>query len=104
MPIQTADTADYYAATQVVHESAGCVIAVWQDISICIWGRSATLPLVLELENVRELVSSRYPKASSIHVLVNDAGLPSPDARKKLEEITVKSEARLLGVAKPLVA
>ena len=97
--MESANTANYYAATQIVHESQGCVIAVWQDISVCIWGRSATLPVVLELENVREHISSRYPKTSSIHVLVNDAGLPSPDARKKLEEITLKSETRLIGVA-----
>jgi hypothetical protein len=97
--MQMADTVDYHTATQIVHESDGCVIAVWQDISICIWGRSATLPLVLHLESVRERISSQYPRTSSIHVLVNDAGLPSPEARKKLEEITVKSEARLIGVA-----
>jgi hypothetical protein len=99
MSTQITDAADYHPATQIVHESDGCVIAVWQDISICIWGRSATLSLVLELERVRERISSQYPKTSSIHVLVNDAALPSPDARKKLEEITVKSEGRLIGVA-----
>jgi hypothetical protein len=85
--------------THIVHESSGCVLAVWQDISIGIWGRSATLPLVLELENVRRLISSAYPNTSSIHVLVNDAGMPEPDARRKLDEITNESELRLIGVA-----
>lgn len=99
MSSQAPGTTDYYPATRIAHESDGCVIAVWQDISIGIWGKSATLPLVLELEKVRELISSQYPRTSSIHVLVNDAGLPQPDARKKLEEITAKSEARLIGVA-----
>jgi hypothetical protein len=90
---------DYYAATKIAHESDGCLIAVWQDISIGIWGKSATLPLILELEKVRELISNAYPRTSSIHVLLNDAGLPRPDARKKLEEVTAKSESRLIGVA-----
>ena len=99
MSTQVTDPADYEAATQIVHESDGCVIAVWNDISICIWGRSATLSLILELENVRVRISQQYPRTSSIHVLVNEAGLPDPDARKKLEEITAKSEARLIGVA-----
>jgi hypothetical protein len=89
---------DYLTATQIVHESNGCLLAVWQDISIGIWGRSATLPLVLELENVRDRISSHYAKTSSIHVLVNDAGLPDPDARKKLDQITTASEQRLIGV------
>lgn len=99
MSTRNADTGNYLDATQIVHESSGCVIAVWQDISIGIWGRSATLPLVLELENVRNRISSRYPKTSSIHVLINDAGLPDPDARKKLDQITTESESRLIGVA-----
>lgn len=90
---------DYYSATRIAHESDGCLIAVWQDISIGIWGKSATLPLILELEKVRELISREYPKTSSIHVLLNDAGLPLPDARKKLEEVTAQSAARLIGVA-----
>lgn len=96
---EVADTADYHAETHIAHESNGCVIAVWKDISIGIWGRSATLPLIVELEKVRERVSGEYPKTSTIHVLVNDAGLPNPEARKKLEEITAEAEARLIGVA-----
>ncbi|HKU44040.1 MAG TPA: hypothetical protein VJR89_38025 [Polyangiales bacterium] len=93
------DLTDYAATTRIAYEGDGCVIAVWQDISMGIWGKSATLPLILELEKVRELISSQYPKTSSVHVLVNDAGPPQPDARKKLEEITAKSEGRLIGVA-----
>ena len=99
MSTQAAEASDYQTATQIVHESDGCVLAVWQDISIGIWGNSATLPLILELEKVRNRISVQYPKTSSIHVLVNDAGIPNPDARKKLEEITAESEARLIGVA-----
>jgi hypothetical protein len=99
MSSKNADAADYQAETQIVHEGNGCVIAVWQDISIGIWGRSATLPLVLQFESVRERISARYPKTSSIHVLVKDAGLPEPDARQKLEAITAKAERRLIGVA-----
>ena len=94
----SAEAADH-AAAQIVHETGDCVIAVWHDISIGIWGRSATLPLVLQLEKVRERIAGKYPRTSSIHVLVNDAGLPNPDARKKLEEITTEAEARLIGVA-----
>jgi len=94
-----ANPIDYQPATQLVHETDDCVIAVWHNISIGIWGRSATLPLVLQLENVRERISSTYPRTSSIHVLVNDAGLPQPDARKKLEQITAEAEARLIAVA-----
>ena len=94
-----AATTDYDTAMQIVHEANDCVIAIWQDISIGIWGRSATLPLVLHLETVRERISSQYPKTSSIHVLVNDAGLPQPDARKKLEQITAEAESRLIAVA-----
>lgn len=93
------DTTDYYPATQIVHESYGCLIAIWQDISIEIWGKSATLPLVLELENVRDRISAEFPKTSSIHLLVDNAGLPQPDARKKLEELTAEAEARLIAVA-----
>lgn len=92
-------SADYLSATEIVCETGGCIIAVWRDVSIGIWGRSATLPLVLELEKVRERISSRYPKTSSIHVLVNNAGLPNPDARSKLEDITAEAEARLIAVA-----
>jgi hypothetical protein len=99
MNLNSPEAADYYTATQIVCEANACLIAVWQDISIGIWGRSATLPLMLELENVRERISEQYPKTSSIHVLLNDAGLPDPDARKKLEEITAKAEGRLIGVA-----
>ena len=99
MDSRPAGITDYFAATQIIHQSSGCVIAVWQDISIGIWRRSATLPLVLELENVRDHISKRYPKTSSIHVIVDDAGLPEPDARAKLEEITTASEARLIAVA-----
>lgn len=94
-----AETADHSAAVTIIHESAGCVIAAWHDISICIWGRSATLPLILELENLRKHIAIRYPRTSSIHVLVNDAGLPDLDARKKLEEVTATSEERLIAVA-----
>jgi hypothetical protein len=99
MSTMNADTADYHIATHIVHETDGCVIAVWHNISIGIWGMSATLPLVRELENVGERIARQYPKTSSIHVLMNDAGLPSPDARKRLEEITAKAGTRLIGVA-----
>jgi hypothetical protein len=83
----------------IAHESEGCVVAYWHNISIVVWGTQGTLELAKELEAVSEHIRSRYERLSSIHLVVNDPPLPTAAGREKLNEIVVRFGPRAIAVA-----
>lgn len=78
----------------VVFAEPGCVMAHWHGISIVVWGKAATLPLVDELTRLAENVASAYPRGSSVHLVVNGAGPPTREARAALWGLSNRAESR----------
>ena len=81
---------------RVVHQSPGCIMATWKNISIGVWGTQATVPLVREFANLSADLARAWPgKLSTIHIIVNDAPLPVGDARVQLSGLTTQYQDRL---------
>lgn len=73
----------------------GCVMGYWRDLSIAVWAAQATMPLVVELNKLAELVDSKYPLTSSVHLIINNAPVPASDARAALDALTKRYEDKL---------
>lgn len=84
-------------APRIVHESPGCVMATWKNISIAVWATQATVPLVSEFASLSAELARVWPgKLSTVHLIVNDAPLPVGDARAQLSNLTTQYQHRLV--------
>lgn len=73
----------------------GCVMATWNNISLVIWGTQATLPLVERLTALSNELVRQHPRLSSVHVILDQAPLPSGEARAKLTKLTERFDPNL---------
>lgn len=83
----------------ISYAADGCVMAVWKNISIVVWGTQATLPLVDELAKVSDKVLAVHPKVSSIQIIRNTAAIPDSETRAALEKVVEKYYERMHCVA-----
>jgi hypothetical protein len=91
--------AETSSALVITYEADGCVIAMFHDISICIWATQATLKIAHEIEAVGNRIVASHPQSSTIQVVVNNPALPNAATRDKLNEIMRTFATRLVGVA-----
>ena len=77
----------------------GCIIALWQKLLIVVWATAGTGPLVAELARISDGLHNVYPKMSSIHIIVEGAGMPTEDARRGLSLLGSRFAERLACVA-----
>lgn len=73
----------------------GCVMGYWRDLSVAVWATQATMPLVLELNKLADLLDSQHPLTSSVHLVINNAPVPASDARNALDALTKRYEDKL---------
>jgi hypothetical protein len=64
---------------------------VWQNIMIVRWSRSGTGPAVERLTHVREKLETEHPEGLSVvHLIVDNAGLPTAEARAGVKELLAR--------------
>jgi hypothetical protein len=79
------DTAE---APRIVHDVPGCVMALWRNVLIVIWGSAGTVALAEELRQASTTIVKAHPEGfSSLHFIVNGAGLPDSTARDELKKV-----------------
>jgi hypothetical protein len=80
-----------HAPTVIVHDVPGCVMAVWRNTLITIWGTAGTLPLAVRLGEVSSSLAEEHPEGfSSLHFIVNGSGLPDAAAREELNKVATR--------------
>jgi hypothetical protein len=78
-------------APVIVHDVSGCVMAVWRNSLIVIWGSAGTIPLAVRLDELSSSLVQEYPEGfSSLHFIVNGAGLPDAAAREELKKVAAR--------------
>jgi hypothetical protein len=78
-------------APTIVHDVPGCVMAVWKNTLITAWGAAGTLPLAVRLGEVSSSLVEAHPEGfSSLHFIVNGAGLPDAAARDALKNVAAQ--------------
>ncbi|MET0389731.1 MAG: hypothetical protein ABW321_27410 [Polyangiales bacterium] len=82
----------------IAFEADGCVMAGWRNVTIAVWGTQGTMVLVSELTELARRQARQYPRISSVHLVVNQAPLPTSDARAELQNLTAQYDARLVAL------
>lgn len=81
-------------------EPGTCRIAALRNVMIVYWSSRATGSAVARIGAVTEQVLKTYPAGlSAIHVIANNAGLPTPEARSGFIQIMQEKAAQLACVA-----
>jgi hypothetical protein len=87
------------ALATINHAADGYIIAGWLNVSIVIWGKQATVPMVAELAKASDAFVPLHPKISSIQMILNGAPIPGAEARAALEALTEHQLDRLACIA-----
>jgi hypothetical protein len=84
-------------AAVIGYESAGCIFALWRNITIAIWATQATVELVAELTRFSEEISVQLnqQKVSALHIIRNQARLPDVAARQALRALNEQYAPRI---------
>jgi hypothetical protein len=73
---------------RITFASDGCVMGAWGSISLVVWATQATLPLAQEFEKLADEMFAAHARASSVHLIINAAPLPTAEARAVFNEVT----------------
>jgi hypothetical protein len=82
----------------VTFAADGCILGYWRNVSIAVWATQATIPLVNELVKLAEQLDARYAKTSTAHLIINNAQVPTPEARVALNALTDRFQSKLVCV------
>lgn len=71
-------------------EASGIVMGFWKNISFALWAKQGTVELIGELARVSYEYRERNPgaKVSSVHLILNQAGMPDGDTRSALTNLS----------------
>lgn len=74
-------------------------LAAWKNLSIAVWRDSATLDAVERLRLMGDGIQAAFPQGrSSIHLVCNGAGPPSPAAKDLFVRLMKDEAVQLVGV------
>jgi hypothetical protein len=74
----------------------GCVMGHWRNIAIVVWATQGTGALAAELVKLADMLNDKYPKTSSVHVILDAADMPDEDARVTFDNLVGKYARRLI--------
>lgn len=77
----------------------GCVMGHWRNIAMVVWARQGTGPLAAELVKLADMLNAKYPKTSSVQVILDAADMPDEDARVTFDNLVGKYARRLICAA-----
>jgi hypothetical protein len=80
----------------VTFAADGCAMAHWRNISLVVWGTQATMPLAEEFEKLATQLYESHRVTSTVHLVIHNAPIPTPDARALLEALTERFTSRLV--------
>jgi hypothetical protein len=80
----------------VLLDEPGCLMASWRNITIVVWGTRATRARVDRLARIGLDQLRSYPNGgSTIHLVIDGAGLPDAEGRAALEALAAQFEDKL---------
>jgi hypothetical protein len=76
-------------------------IGLWKNVIFVLWERRATAPAVARLARASTVLAEAEPEAcrSTVHIILDGAGLPTPEARAGFIDLMKEHAARLVCVA-----
>jgi hypothetical protein len=86
-------------ALHIAYEKDQVVIATWQNVTIVVWAAQATLPVVQEFGKISGRLLRSYQKVSNVQIIVDNAPMPTDEARLEFDRLTELGADRLACVA-----
>ena len=99
-PVASKGAAEPAPAHSVFYETERCVMAMYQNLSVIVWDTQATIPLVEHLEALSTQISRAHSEGiSAIHVILDGAPMPTPEARQRLGALALRYAEELACIA-----